>query len=322
MRTRKILSAVLVSAGVLFASLALNSLNAACANNIATTTCDAAVWQTMVDRATLETEREVMQNQNLIFAADSVTQYVCLDNLVAHAAQTIGPIFTHTAYFNGTVVVPQNGDYGMGNVLNEVVVQALRTHVNQNIRHSYLGGRANAIPQFNTRTFENVGNAGRAYQCGEMALVWARAKCLNFMHIPAFATQDGFFPFKDFDGVAGYSSKGDVRQWPEACGASPAPVQGGWALKTDQSRNVANARYQYEQPNAAHFEAVRLRLQPGTCSGAIRTGVPVLLSATQDANIEDGVCSNPGCTFIGNACVPAGGAGGSGAEDPDIVGPQ
>ena len=47
------------------------------AAEIAPQSCDSNYWRQLSSRAWLEAEREIMQNQNLIFKPDSVLQYTC-----------------------------------------------------------------------------------------------------------------------------------------------------------------------------------------------------------------------------------------------------
>ncbi len=120
--------------------------NKACAQStIAPQTCDAAVWKTMDARARMETEREIMQNQNLIYKADSVLSYTCFDSLVAHASKNVGILFTHTTYFDGKEIISSTGDDSMDNALQKSVIDVMLEYIPKNFNHSYLGGRGQYV---------------------------------------------------------------------------------------------------------------------------------------------------------------------------------
>ncbi len=317
MQTRTILSAVLTVAGIFLVSMAVQGIPKACATGIAPSTCDTNVWQTMVDRARLETEREIMQNQNLIFKADSILNYVCFDSFARHASTTLGPLFTTTSYF-GTTVLPADA---MMNAVNNVVLGALGPYIGGNFNHDYLGGRGSELPN---QSLSPVAATGTTYVCGDMGKVWAVAKCLNFMHNAAFAETDGFYPFKDIPGyegspeIVGYETKNDVRNWPTPCNG-PSLGNDWWKGTADSSENL-NESYPFATPNQEHFQQVRARLSTAVaCSAPIPTGVTIILSPGSPTGLADAVCTN-GCSYNGTACTRGGGDG-SGV-DSGIDGPQ
>lgn len=277
----------------------------ACAQ-IAPQTCDTDVWTTMTDRARLETEREIMQNQNLIFKPDSVLQYTCFDNFASHAANEIGDLFTHTAYW-GAIIIPKAGPNGMPAAITNVVLSSLGTYLNSSFNYSLLGGRGASLSLPSPTPLASA-TAG-SYSCGVMANVWQAAKCLDFMHTSGFANTDGYYPFKNLAGfggspsVQGYEGKGDVRQYPAALAcASATPVPGGWAEAYNRSVNNADVYYPFRTPNQTTFNNVRALVHPGACGAAIPTGIQVILGPSSTSTQPDGVCSNPGCTYIGGSC--------------------
>lgn len=295
-----------------FASAVLMSVAGPASAQIAPQTCDTAVWRTMEDRARLETEREIMQNQNLIFKADSVLTYTCFDSLAAHAVQTVGPLFTHTNYW-GTQIIPptgRNGVPGLGGAVQNAAIAAMQTYMTGNFNHALLGGRGSQLGM-SQPTVRPVTPQGASYSCSQMSTVWNTAKCMNFMHTSQFANNDGFYPFDDLQGfggsptVQGYQTKGDVRQFPTACsGAQPVP--GGWSTFTNGSRNSSNGttfdlRYQFGTPTGRAFQDVRTLVGGGTstsCAPPVFTGVQVILTpGTSSQPYRDGVCVTPGCTF-------------------------
>ena len=197
--------------------------NDACAGGgtIATQTCDTGVWTAMSRRAQLEAEREVMQNQNLIFKADSVLTYTCFDNFAAHAALNTGRIFTHTGFF-GPPPVNWGAPNGMDNAMQNVVINSMRPYIDTNFGHAKLGGRGQLIapnPAMAPHVVEPIGS-GRNYNCNTMSQVWMVAKCVNFIHNDAFVTTDGFYPFIDMAGIAADDVAGGSEGALEADGAA------------------------------------------------------------------------------------------------------
>lgn len=278
---------------------------------IASQTCDTQVWKTMESRARLETEREIMQNQNLIFKADSILNYTCFDSFAAHAAQNIGPLFTHTTYFNNTQIIAWGNPNGMDYALDEVIIKSMDPYIKTNFDHEYLGGRGKYLG-LGMPVVNHIPPQGDQYQCDVMAQVWKIAKCLNFVHNQNFSTTDGFYPFINLKGmngdpdVAGYEdpSINDTRQFPTACTGKPFYAS-DWQDMYRQSRNEtgfgANDRfYQYGTPLRNTYQAVRLLVQPSTagCGAAIPTGVQVILGPNAaGSKYMDGVCTNPGCSY-------------------------
>lgn len=303
---------------------------------IAPQTCDTQVWQTMEMRARMETEREIMQNQNLIFKPDSVLAYTCFDKFAAHASLYGGSLFTHTKYWGGQEIIPWGAQYGMDEAMKNVVTKSMETYMTSNFNHSMLGGRGSSMPSggasgasrdtatqgLNTYKTTQVPSKGSDYSCAQMNAVWTAAKCMNFIHNANF-TEDGYHPFIDLKGhnggqdVAGYQTYKDVRSFPTAC-TSEAPVfNNTWEQAWRKSRNEdsfgsMNRFYQYSEPLNKVFTDVREKVEPGQCSDAILTGVQVIESvASGGQEYADGVCTNPGCVFQKNGnsgrCVAIGG---------------
>lgn len=256
----------------------------------------------MEARARLETEREVMQNQNLIFKADSVLSYTCFDSMAGHAASSVGVLFTHTSYF-GAPILNWGAPYGMDAAMQNVVGQSMQTYIQSNFQHSYLGGRGQELG-LGSPTVNNI-TQGQSYSCNVMNQVWMAAKCMNFLHTASFAAQDGFYPFVSLGAGSpdSYETTPERRQWPTACGGTP--ITGStWQDMYRQSRNetsfgVVDRLYQYGTPLNQVFTQVRERIQPGQCTqtSAIKTGVKVVLGPGSTTTYDDGVCTNPGCTY-------------------------
>lgn len=280
-------------------------------------TCDVGVWKTMEERARLETEREIMQNQNLIFKADSVLTYTCFDSLAAHAVQNVGGLFTHTSYWNGTPILPwagANGVPGLGTAVQNAVINAMKTYIQGAFNHSLLGGRGTGLG-LPTAQITAVGTQGAPYACSMMNTVWNAAKCMNFMHTPGFANTDGFYPFKDLQGsgsgpnsgsIAGYQTKRDTRQLPTTCPGQPVPPTGstatsGWAGVYNATVNANNLVYPFAQPTGQSFQNVRAIIAPTSgCGNPIMTGISVVLDPKSTSTYPDGICVAPGCSYTKN----------------------
>ena len=291
-------------------------------------TCDTDVWETMKMRANLETEREIMQNQNLIFKPDSILAYTCFDKFAEHAAQYGGSLFTHTKYWGGKEIIPWGAPYGMDEAMKNVVEKSMKTYMDSNFPYTMLGGRgeflgagggggggqggmgaANGMGKYDTS------QAGKGdYACNVMNAVWKAAKCMNFVHNDNFKDTDGFYPFINLAGfqgspnVSGYEKIGDTRAFPAAlkC-SSTAPVAGDtWDKAYRKSRDetsfgVMNFYYDFSTPLGTAFKDVRKKVEPGECDTPILTGVTVIESPSSGSEkYADGVCTNPGCVFVKN----------------------
>ncbi|MFA5592372.1 MAG: hypothetical protein WC989_03565 [Micavibrio sp.] len=289
------------------------------ASSIANQTCDTQVWQTMEARARIETEREIMQNQNLIFKPDSILNYVCFDSLAGHAAANVGVLFTHTTYWDGKLIIEwgDQGKYkGVDEAVNKAVIESLKTYLKGNYDHSLLGGRGQVLGLGATPAEPKKANQSSTYSCGVMAQVWATAKCLNFLHTNEFAKTDGYYPFLNLkaeeggENVAGYESINEVRNFPNPCGGTP--ITGStWKDMYHLSRNetgfgAVDAKYQFGTPLNKAFTDVRKLLEPGKCESPIKTGVKVIKGLDGSTPYDDGVCTNPGCAYDGSSCKPAG----------------
>lgn len=324
---------ILVLAGLLGIPFAVSPSQDACAG-IATQSCDPQVWKALQDRAELETQREVMQNQNLIFKPDSVLHYTCFERLAAHAAATIGPLFTHSTYFGGVEQIRWEGGagyIGMGDAMDSVVEESMRRYVTQgSFNYHPLGGRGQFLGMTQFEVIDIPQRGLVPYACSVMQNVWQTAKCLNFVHNATFADTDGYYPFKNLipfgtgEEVAGYSEIFETRRYPIplACPLASPFIGDTWASKTNNSLNVADHYYVIHLYNRTTFAVVRDHVQPGiTCSPPIETGVTILLTSGAAPN-PDAVCPNPGCTYVGGSCVNRAGSGGGGADDPDVTGPS
>jgi len=255
-----------------FSVLAALSLSPTLGNanpTIAAQPCDASYWNTLSERAWLEAEREIMQNQNLIFKPDSVFEYTCFDRILAHTATNAGRIFSHTNYF-GTTIIEENATLGLRNSLGTAVYDALKVYISSNFSHTFLGGRANDMPANTPDTTMALGASATNYTslfaggygtCAIMNDIWQTSKCANFIDNAAFDDMDGFYPYNFQD-------------------------------------------TSFRTPLSAVYTDVYDRTRPGNCGDPIFTGVTVFSTAFPAPNgARDGVCSNPACSYTATSAT-------------------
>lgn len=297
-------------------------------DEVAEQPCDPKVYNQMSSRAWLETEREIMQNQNLIFKADSVLEYTCFDNFIAEAAWDGGDIFTHNKTYFGGIILPRGSATGLEYALDRVVYQPFEDYRDKNFNHWLLGGRGEFLGLgINTGTKIEPPTKKRNYTCDVMDRVWKAAKCMNFIHHAEFLDNDGFYPFEKIKGegeIGGYKDTyKNIRQFPTSCGA-------GTGVKTwDSELKIAENQpeiYQFQSPLGEIFKDVYAKTLPGKCGNpAIPTGVKVVLK--DGVSHLDGVCTNPGCTYKKPSGAPnktnpkLGSCVGTAPPQPDGVGP-
>ena len=301
---------------------------------IAPQTCDTQVWQTMEMRARMETEREIMQNQNLIFKPDSVLAYTCFDHFAEHAAQYGGVLFTHTTYWDGKEIIPWDSPNGMDHAIKTVVLDSMKTYMESNFgadgaSFSMLGDRGNDLgASAGLGAYQTSLQGKGTYNCNVMSAVWKAAKCMNFIHNNNFEDIDGFYPFinlKGHDGgedIQGYETINETRQYPTAlaCTSAFKVYQNTWVDAYRKSRNensfgTMNKFYNFSIPLVQAYQDVREKVEPGQCGNAIYTGVTVIET---EGTYADGVCTNPGCVYVKSGssgqCQAIGGGGRGGGS--------
>lgn len=280
---------------------------------IAPQPCDPRYWETMSARAWMEAEREIMQNQNLIFKPDSVLEYTCFDKMVSHGAKYLGDIFVHTDYF-GKVIIERGTAQAQEIALQNVVSDSLKDYIANNYPYNYLADRSPQLtnkPSTTNRAsnMEDAKSMTKYSSCDIMAQVWQASKCINFVDDKDKFWMDGFYPFITLQPgpeggpvVTGYSQFGDVRYWPKKC---ETPLEGQrWTDENKTATNENDAQYKFRDPLKTDFEKVRKMVEPGGCSEneqGIETGVTVILSGSGSGK-ADKVCTNPGCTYLDNKC--------------------
>lgn len=299
---------MLTCAGLLFAAAPAFATGAS--SRTAPQTCDPQYWESMSSKAWMEAQREISQNKNLIYKADSVLEYVCFDSFMQHAAQHVGDIFTHTTYFNGQLIIPRGEErYSLEQTLTKAVTDSYKTYINANYNHKFLGERSAHLGRHATAD-RSLGDASAMgnYKCELMANIWNQAKCENFIDNDKFEG-DGFFPFDDLKPgpggkteIKGYKNRTDPRVFPAACKiAKPDNTENNatWPLAIDRAKNKDDDLYLFSKPLKKVYDDIRPKLTPGECSNAkaILTGVTVITDSRNRQGYDDGICSNPGCSF-------------------------
>ena len=281
---------------------------------IADQPCDTQFWRQMSAKAWLEAEREIMQNQNLIFKPDSVLEYTCFDQFVSMNAHDGGNIFVHTDYF-GQQIVPRGTDQSLETVLTAVVTNSLDRYKTRNFANSFLSGRAEAmgITPPNS-SFSPATTAVTSYTCNTMSNVWRASKCMNFVDQQEFEDTDGFYPF---DVIVGYNGTPDVdgyaggiqetRVWPAslACAAGAMGPAGTWENQNNLAQNTSDNLYAFQAPLGTLYNDIYDMTREGVCGEPILTGIQVI-TGDGVAPYADGVCTNPGCVFNRNGTCGGG----------------
>ncbi|MAZ76867.1 MAG: hypothetical protein CMH31_06155 [Micavibrio sp.] len=289
---------------------------------IADQPCDAGYWQSLEDRAWMEAEREIMQNQNLIFKPDSVFEYTCFDRILAHTATNAGSIFSHTTYF-GDVIIDENDGRGLRNSLGTVVYDALKVYIRDNFEYgtgqqnSFLGGRAGFMSASSANTNMNLNAPPPAYTdlfsgsfgtCQIMQDIWETSKCANFVDNSNFdgsddsQTSDGFYPFEDIVGMGstatinGYRPREDPRGLPTQCTGRLSASALTWNGPIQRIENFQNSSFRSPLQTVFTDVLTKTEAGPSSCAAPIPTGVTVYSQAYPDG-VPDAVCTNPGCTY-------------------------
>ncbi|MCD8566610.1 MAG: hypothetical protein LRY36_01590 [Alphaproteobacteria bacterium] len=240
-------------------------------SDIAETPCDDEYMKSLESRAWLEAQREITQNQNLIYKPDSVLAYTCFDkfaNVTANMQSWQG--FSESNRW-GNVITPLTT--AMDQALQPLVGSSLLSYLNTNFNNAYLSGRGPS-------SYKSGSISGGSYSCSEMNKVWELAKCYNFQTLP----QDGFFTFEEH-------SKDDKRKLPQAC-TNPSEA---W------TKQIQASGLEPDTAPSWPFDKVEVyydKLKPENCSSStpLPTGVTVTSNTPGlPASWDEKICIIPGC---------------------------
>jgi len=245
------------------------------------TGCDPEYYDSLEARAWLEAQREITQNQNLIFKPDSVLEYTCFDKFVGELA--------HSGLFS------ESGRWGSGlggdsldKALDKTVMEPLFTYYTNNFPHAFLGGRLGYSYNMASR-----GSGLSGYFCDTMNKIWQQAKCMNFVDNE---TNDGFFTFEQ------YRDGADKRALPTQC-------SGDLSEKYIQAINTAWADVPWEKDPVVMFYD---DIDHSDCSQSpvISTGVKVVRPTAEVPEHEEKYCVMQGCVYVPSdkttgACEPS-----------------
>lgn len=291
-------------AGLVFAGALLSPLNGFA--QIAPTPCDTTYFDSMRQRAWLEAEREIIQNQNLIFKPDSVLAYTCFDRYLYELADHAEQMFSETTRW-GTDVLTSPQNMHMNRALETLVASSLNVYLNSNFPTSatLLGGRGST-----TRNTVASSIPNGSYECNIMQAVWMEAKCYDFQG----AEDDGFFTFEE------YAANPNRRPFPTPCTSGSGPMALGGLFTS--AMNTAGLNPDSPPPWPIDTTATYLDVfDAANCGGGdeyppIATGIHVRRDHQTPQQYFEGVCLQPGCHYepvaggptgtptAGGSCVP------------------
>jgi len=253
--------------------------------------CDPEYLQSLQARAWMEAQREITQNQNLIFKPDSVLEYSCFDLYLNELADHAKDMFSETQRWGEVPGIKTQGDGSTDDALQKLTGEALKTYIEQNFEdegqngqpYDLLGGRLNE-EEIDHDPEEVTGESRNTYNCDVMRRVWEQAKCMNFIDDE---DHDGFYTFDQYQREA---EKGgddaDFRFLPKTCPALRAVDPTGGA-RTRWEQEIKNATVNSDdgddQPNQGTpwqediVETYYDKLEPRNCASAdaIPTGFKV-----------------------------------------------
>jgi hypothetical protein len=238
--------------------------------------CDPQYYQSLEARAWLEAQREIVQNQNLIFKPDSVLAYTCFDKQLNVLARESANLLSGNVLFGGNPV-------DLATSLTSVVSGPLDNWLTSNFDHTYLGGRSGS------RYTHDTSVTPGAYACNVMDTVWMEAKCMNFIHQ---SNHDGFFTFAEYVGS-------DFRTLPTACGSN-----GDFQTNIDNALVPASTPWQEDavQTYLANIYPTATPAGANACGGAqsmVPTGLVVLTDKYPNfTQYNEQACLVNGCKYI------------------------
>ena len=266
------------------------------------TPCDPEYMDALEARAWMEAQREISQNQNLIFKPDSVLEYTCFDRFLNTVARNDGYAQDDRIFSETTRWGPISGFNATSTdtALTTMVLTAVVSYLAANTTNAYLDERTGISYTPQTTV------AGGGYSCDQMGRVWNEARCMEFMDE---AGTDGFFDFPHYAGTdprqvrptsfvcnpPGGTSMDGLTRTSAYTGALQAAFNADQALFTmaaDNAPVLDGGPYQ-EDDVVTYLQAIL----PGTCADSliILTGVTVDRPDI-GSPFPERVCTMPGCS--------------------------
>lgn len=236
--------------------------------------CDPQIWESIEAKALLEAHYENVVNESQIFKPDSVFEYSCFDMYVVYTGAVVGPVFSENQSWGP---VPGHDPQSLDNALYASVLESLVTYLAQNFDHTFLGGRDES----------GITNDG---SCQVMYEVWNAAKCRNFLQDDS----DAFFSFDELSSVE------EIRLLPERCDNAP-----DWEDMIEIAYDDPPWWQEYQTPITETYVTVDWLLEPNTCSQPVARG-HVIVETFPNGAFPDAICTNPGCIYNGETCIPDG----------------
>lgn len=279
------------------------------------TPCDPEYMDALEARAWLEAQREITQNQNLIFRPESVLELSCFDKFLDEAASNFAQHrqFSetdrwdrHPQHFSNTTT---------DDALTFVVLQPFNEYFRSNFSPDqqygdYLNNRTQGQ---NHRPSQRV--SGGDYGCAEMQKVWQLARCMQF-NPEAENRFDGFFDFQYYEST---DPRTESNTWNLMCQTPDSRIATARQAAFNQDQELfdvgpdndtgseaaeGNGTPYREDDIVTHLDKVL----PGSCNHCVRTGIQV--QRPDMGQFDEQVCTNPGCP------APGGGGGGGGGTTP------
>ena len=269
--------------------------------------CAVDTMNVHINQAVMETRRETVANQTLIYKADSVLDYGCFEDMLKTVENNTAPIFSENTHwapktidllrgvnFEMNLKLPANS---MDTALTIAARGSMRPYLQSNFNHAFLNNRS---------------GIQRNGTCSVMNQVWDKAKCDNAdikisptgnaqgsrAHTFSQAGQQQqdlkkkfFYEYSDLVSF-------DPRSNDMLCnGQSGKP--GIEQAHIDMSKNKDFQHITYSKPE----NYVEQYLTSGACNLTIQTGVSARMQIGSDrlpktVIYPDGFCPNPACAYL------------------------
>lgn len=265
------------------------------AQSPAASPCDPDYYKSLKAKAWMEAQREITQNQNLIFKPDSVLEYTCFEKQLGVLAKNAATMFSENPKWGGAAG-------GMATALTGLVASPMATYLLGNFQvapngsaYGLLGGRVNkndppiTDADGNQVQAGNVGaiaSGGGDYNCDIMNRIWHSAKCMGFA---ADGSHDGFYTLEH------YANNDDKRFLPTQC-VKPLTTTGGDKWQANYADAITTPPWTKDPVNSYISELV-YDGNPNSCSGItpVPTGIEIFIQG--GLTRPEKICVMPGCYY-------------------------